>query len=227
MVGFAGAKVAKLRAQGLAAGNGLFGCRDRGPKTGTKYVSLRRDQSRASEWPEISAETPFSAAYRKRAVCEDWMVAPAVPYALNAFQLRDPRKSWMYRSQASVQIVYNGSQEQHPTICSTIFATIGVVHGSLLHNLFTFQLSPSGCTEIIMSVGQSQMSSISTLIEASSSAAVLLGFFIVHISPWYGRIGFDFGFRNPKINEDRARPSNLNTFLMALFNQEIFLGPGG
>jgi hypothetical protein len=30
-----------------------------------------------------------------------------------------------------------------------------------------------------MSVGQSQMSSISTLIEASSSAAVLLGFFIV------------------------------------------------
>src|SRR5436190_1800605 len=34
-----------------------------------------------------------------------------------------------------------------------------------------------------MSVGQSHMSSISTLIEASSSAAVLLGFFIVCISP--------------------------------------------
>src|SRR3984893_19356530 len=33
--------------------------------------------------------------------------------------------------------------------------------------------------EIIISVGQSQISSISTLMEASSSAAVLLGFFMV------------------------------------------------
>jgi hypothetical protein len=34
-----------------------------------------------------------------------------------------------------------------------------------------------------MSVGHSQMSSSSTLMEASSSAAVLLGFFIVQIPP--------------------------------------------
>ena len=39
-----------------------------------------------------------------------------------------------------------------------------------------------------MSVGQSQMSSISTLIEASSSAAVLLGFFKVHASPRRSRL---------------------------------------
>src|SRR6266404_1748883 len=76
-----------------------------------------------------------------------------------------------------------------------------------------------------MSVGQSQMPSISTLIEASSSAAVLLGFFMAHVSPWYRRIGSDPGLRNPTINEDSAQPSNLNTFLMALFDPGIFLSP--
>jgi hypothetical protein len=57
------------------------------------------------------------------------------------------------------------------------FATIGVLYGTVLQN-HTFQLSPSGITEIAISVGQSQISSISTLMEASSSAAVLLGFFM-------------------------------------------------
>jgi len=38
-----------------------------------------------------------------------------------------------------------------------------------------------------MSVGQSQMSSISTLIEASSSAAVLLGFFMMEARGREGR----------------------------------------
>jgi hypothetical protein len=32
------------------------------------------DAAQASEWPEIPAETPYSESYRKRAVCEDWMV---------------------------------------------------------------------------------------------------------------------------------------------------------
>ena len=64
-----------------------------------------------------------------------------------------------------------------------------------------------------MSVGQSQMSSISTLIEASSSAAVLLGFFIV-----VPRSRYDRGFGNPKSNDDSARRSNLNNSLMALFD---------
>jgi hypothetical protein len=47
--------------------------------------------------------------------------------------------------------------------------------------------------EIIILVGQSQMSSISTLIEASSSAAVLLGFFMVVSRRGYARIVPDPG----------------------------------
>ena len=61
------------------------------------------------------------------------------------------------------------------------------------------------------------MSSISTLIEASSSAAVLLGFFIV-----VPRRRYAPGFGNPKSN-DAARPSNLNNSLMAPFDPGIFL----
>ena len=41
-----------------------------------------------------------------------------------------------------------------------------------------FQVSPSGRTVSAMSVGHSQMSSISTLMAASSSTAVLDGFFM-------------------------------------------------
>ena len=67
-----------------------------------------------------------------------------------------------------------------------------------------------------MSVGQSQMSSISTLIEASSSAAVLLGFFM-----WYLAAGTIVGSEMP--NDDGARRSNLNNFLMALFDPGVFL----
>jgi hypothetical protein len=37
-------------------------------------VSARRDENLRIKWPEIPAETTYSAAYRKRAVCEDWMV---------------------------------------------------------------------------------------------------------------------------------------------------------
>src|SRR5216683_1675180 len=33
-----------------------------------------RNHPPRSEWPEIPAETPYSESYRKRAVCEDWMV---------------------------------------------------------------------------------------------------------------------------------------------------------
>ena len=72
-----------------------------------------------------------------------------------------------------------------------------------------------------MSVGQSQMSSISTLIEASSSAAVLLGFFMME-----ARGRYDRGSEVPKSNDDGARRSNLNNFLMALFDPGIFLKVG-
>jgi len=54
-----------------------------------------------------------------------------------------------------------------------------------------------------MSVGQSHMSSISTLIVASSSAAVLLGFFIVVPRSRHAR-----GFGNQKSNDDGARRLN-------------------
>ena len=37
-------------------------------------MSVHRDQSPRSKWPEIPAETPYLALWRKRAVCKDWMV---------------------------------------------------------------------------------------------------------------------------------------------------------
>src|SRR5258705_12902628 len=61
-----------------AAGNGIFGCRDRAPKSPLKCANVGRDQNPRSEWPEIPAETHYSESYRKRAVCEDWMVVCTV-----------------------------------------------------------------------------------------------------------------------------------------------------
>ena len=49
-------------------------------KSPLKCANARRDQNPGSEWPEIPAETPYSESYRKRAVCEDWMVVCAVKY---------------------------------------------------------------------------------------------------------------------------------------------------
>ena len=62
------------------AGNGIFRCGDRAPKPPLKCANVGRDQSPGIEWPEIPAETPYLASYRKRAVCEDWMVVCAVRY---------------------------------------------------------------------------------------------------------------------------------------------------
>jgi hypothetical protein len=47
-------------------------------KSSRKSVNACRDQSPGSKWLEIPAETPYSASYRKRAVCGDWMVVCAV-----------------------------------------------------------------------------------------------------------------------------------------------------
>src|ERR1019366_343813 len=69
-----GCGAVQLRAQSPAAGNGIFGCRDRAPKSPLKCANVGRDQNPRSEWPEIPAETPYSESYRKHAVCEDWMV---------------------------------------------------------------------------------------------------------------------------------------------------------
>ena len=49
-------------------------------KSPLKCVNAYRDQNPGIERPEIPVETPYSAAYRKRAVCEDWMVVCAVRY---------------------------------------------------------------------------------------------------------------------------------------------------
>src|SRR5258708_29621707 len=47
-------------------------------KSPPKCVNARRDQNPGCEWPEIPAERPYLASYRKRAVCGDWMVVDAV-----------------------------------------------------------------------------------------------------------------------------------------------------
>jgi hypothetical protein len=47
-------------------------------KSPPKRVNARRDQNPGCEWPEIPAERPYLASYRKRAVCGDWMVVGAV-----------------------------------------------------------------------------------------------------------------------------------------------------
>jgi hypothetical protein len=57
-----------------AAGNGIFRCRDRAPKIATKRANAHRDKNSGTEGPEIPAETPYLALYRKRAVCKGWMV---------------------------------------------------------------------------------------------------------------------------------------------------------
>src|SRR5258708_14482355 len=47
-------------------------------KSQPKSVNAGRDQNPGSERPEIRAERPYLASYRKRAVCGDWMVVCAV-----------------------------------------------------------------------------------------------------------------------------------------------------
>src|SRR5258706_10345725 len=47
-------------------------------KSSFKRANARRDQNPGTEWPEIPAETRYSASCRKRAVCGDWMVVCAV-----------------------------------------------------------------------------------------------------------------------------------------------------
>ncbi len=47
-------------------------------KSSFKRANARRDQNPGTEWPEIPAETRYSASCRKRAVCGDWMVVEAV-----------------------------------------------------------------------------------------------------------------------------------------------------
>jgi hypothetical protein len=43
-------------------------------KSPLRRANAHRDKDLRNEWPEIPAETPYLASYRKRAVCGDWMV---------------------------------------------------------------------------------------------------------------------------------------------------------
>jgi hypothetical protein len=47
-------------------------------KSSSKTANARRDQNPGNEWPEIPAETLYSARDRKPAVCGDWVVVCAV-----------------------------------------------------------------------------------------------------------------------------------------------------
>jgi hypothetical protein len=43
-------------------------------KSPLEPTNAHRDKNPGMEWPEIRAETPYLASYRKRPVCGDWMV---------------------------------------------------------------------------------------------------------------------------------------------------------
>ena len=73
-IGIVGGNCGRTSGSIPAAGNGIFGCRDRAPKIAAKCANANRDQNPGTEWPEIPAETRYSASRRKRAVCGDWMV---------------------------------------------------------------------------------------------------------------------------------------------------------
>jgi hypothetical protein len=74
MVEFAGARAADFAPKAWPPGTDFLDAETGRQKPALKYVSARRDQSPTTEWPKIPAETSYSAAYRKGAVCEDWMV---------------------------------------------------------------------------------------------------------------------------------------------------------
>src|SRR5712675_2138683 len=69
-----------LRAQPRPPGTEFIDAETARQKSPPKRVSAHRDQNPGNEWPEIPAETRYSASCRKRAVCGDWMVVCAVRY---------------------------------------------------------------------------------------------------------------------------------------------------
>jgi hypothetical protein len=62
------------RAQTLPPGTEFLDAETGRQKSPLKRANAHRDQNSRSEWPEIPAEMPYLASYRKRSVCEDWMV---------------------------------------------------------------------------------------------------------------------------------------------------------
>jgi hypothetical protein len=69
-----------LRAQSRLPGTEFLDAETKRQKSLLKCANAYRDQNPGTDWPEIPAETPYLASYRKRAVCGDWMVVQAVRY---------------------------------------------------------------------------------------------------------------------------------------------------
>ena len=63
-----------LRDQPRLPGTEFLDAETKRQKSLLKCAHAYRDQNPESGWPEIPAETPFLALYRKRAVCKDWVV---------------------------------------------------------------------------------------------------------------------------------------------------------
>jgi hypothetical protein len=106
-----------------------------------------------------SAPRRPQAAQTKRGSTSDSRISSGQRSALSASHVL--RSNWLLTRSAMSEIISKRSLSALRFPCMT-----------------TFQVSPSGWTDTAMSVGHSQMSSISTLMAASSSAAVLDGFFI-------------------------------------------------
>jgi hypothetical protein len=78
----------ELRAQARPPGTEFLDAETGRQKPPLKCANAHRDQNPGIEWPEILAETHYSASYRNRAVCEDWMVGatgiePVTPLDVN------------------------------------------------------------------------------------------------------------------------------------------------
>ena len=69
-----------LRAGPQPPGTEFLDAETKRQKSSFRRANARRDQNPGTEWPEIPAETRYSASCRKRAVCGDWMVVSAVRY---------------------------------------------------------------------------------------------------------------------------------------------------
>ena len=74
------ASAAGLRAETRPPGTEFLDAETGCQKSPLKRTNAHRDKNPGMEWPEIRAETPYLASYRKRAVCGDWMVVCAVRY---------------------------------------------------------------------------------------------------------------------------------------------------
>ena len=64
----------ELRAQARPPGTEFLDAETGRQKPPLKRTNTHRDQNPGIEWPEIRAETPYLASYRKRVVCKGWVV---------------------------------------------------------------------------------------------------------------------------------------------------------